>query len=239
LLAAFAGFDRDALREWVSRDRSLVRISVPVAKLPQDELTNLIRRVQEAVVSALPDSWDINLTGSVVVVQRMLDELRYTQLSSFVLAAALVFAALAIFLGSLRLALLGILPTLVSAVVVLGILGLSAIPLDVGTAMVAAVILGVGVDDAVHLLYRRGLLVQSGLGGKAAMREAVIEIGRPVVTTSVALAAGFAALMRSSWGSVAAFGSVAAIAILCALLATLLLLPALVGDDRKSSRDAG
>ncbi len=228
LLRGFRAFDRRALNLWVTPDRARSRLSLAVGKLPQAALDRLSEEVESVLDDTVPPSWDIEITGSITVVQRMLEDIRKTQLSSFALAGALVYAILLLFVRSPYLAMLGMLPTAGAAIVVLGIMGLSGIPLDVGTSMVAAIVLGVGVDDAVHLLCRHKRLRAAGLDTHRAMRDAEVDVGRAVVASSAALAAGFASLTTSAWGSVSAFGVVAAIAIACALFATLLLLPALV-----------
>jgi predicted RND superfamily exporter protein len=107
-------------------------------------------------------------------------------------------------------------------------MGLTGIPLDVGSAMVAAVVLGIAVDDAIHLLDDFRRRQRSGTRPDLAIEGAVLHVGRALVTTSLALALGFSALALSPWQSVASFGSVSTIAILAALASTLLVLPALV-----------
>jgi predicted RND superfamily exporter protein len=112
--------------------------------------------------------------------------------------------------------------------VTLGAMGLVGIPLDIGSAMVAAVVLGLSDDDAVHLVsaYRRGR--GEGLPRPEAAGFAVRDAGRALVTSTLALAAGFALLGLAPWQSIASFGSVAAIAVLAALAASLVLVPALL-----------
>ena len=142
--------------------------------------------------------------------------------------AGVVFAMVACFFRSVPWALAAMIPTLLPVVVTLGAMGLWGIYLDMGTAMVGAVVLGIAIDDTVHILtqYRRRRL--RGLAAAAAIRAAVLHVGRAVVTTSLALALGFFVLTLSSWESVASFGFLSGVAILGAMLADLFVLPALV-----------
>ena len=87
-----------------------------------------------------------------LVVGTMIDEIRATQLESFALAGALVLLVIAAFFRSLTVDALAFVPTALPVLVTLGAMGLAGVPLDVGSAMVAAVILGLAVDDAIHLL---------------------------------------------------------------------------------------
>jgi hypothetical protein len=134
----------------------------------------------------------------------------------------------AIFLGSMRWALLALVPTALPVVVTLGAMAAAGLALDVGSAMVAAVILGIAVDDTIHLLEHFRRRRRDGQNEGAAMAEAVRHVGRALVTTSLALTLGFAALALSPWKSVASFGLVSAVAIAGALASCLVVLPALV-----------
>jgi signal transduction histidine kinase len=94
--------------------------------------------------------------------------------------------------------------------------------------MVGAIVIGIGVDDSIHLLSRYRSLRLSGVSSVEAMRSAVAHVGRAIVTTSVALALGFLTLMASAWQTISSFGFFVALAILGALAATLFVLPALI-----------
>jgi predicted RND superfamily exporter protein len=158
----------------------------------------------------------------------MLTQVQALQLRSFFTAWSVVLILLAVFLRSIWLALLGMFPTTLPVTLTLGVMGFWGINLDIGTAMVGAVVLGIAVDDTIHLLDRYRRERSEGADRGDAIREAVVHVGRPVITTSAALVVGFLAMTVSSWESVASFGLLSAIAILGALVADLVLLPALV-----------
>jgi len=107
-------------------------------------------------------------------------------------------------------------------------MGVAGLSLDVGRAMIAAVVIGIAVDDSIHLLHRYGRLRGDGRTPRDAMSAALLETGRPIVVTSIALALGFMTLTASAWGTVSGFGFFVSLSILVALLATLFILPALV-----------
>ncbi|MGH0032462.1 MAG: efflux RND transporter permease subunit [Myxococcota bacterium] len=225
LLAASGG--PGGIGSWVDlRDRH-VRLSFAAEKLPQDTMRALMADVRWAL-DALPAGFAATATGPFAVVNDMVEAIRATQLQSFATALVAVWLLLAASLGSLRWALLAMVPTALPVVITLGAMGLLGLPLDVGSAMVGAVVLGVAVDDTIHVLERFRLHRGAGAAGPDAIARAIHEVGQPLVSTSVALAVGFAALALSPWRSVASFGLVSGVAILSALLAVLLVLPALV-----------
>ena len=213
-----------------------LRLSLQGEKLPQDELRALVAKVERDVAATLPPGFSAIVTGPLAVVSRMLDEIRDTQIGSFGSALLLVFVLTALCLRSVPLALLALVPTTLPVLLTLGAMGALGVPLDIGTAMVAAVVLGLGVDEALHLLsaYRRQR--EHGLGREAAIDAALHEVGPALFTSAAALGAGFLVLVFVPWKSLASFGAVSAVAIVASLLADLLVLPALLVIRRRASR---
>jgi len=204
------------------------RVSFQSEKLPQDKLRRLLADVRAGVDAALPPGWSATVTGPLAVVGQMIDEIRTAQLRSFGLAALLVFVIIALFFRSASIAAMALVPALLPVLITLGTMGWAGVPLDVGTAMVATVLLGLAVDDAIHLLsaYRRWRA--AGRTPEDAIANAVREVGRALVTSSLALALGFLVLALAPWQSLASFGFVAAVAVLTALASVLAVLPALL-----------
>jgi predicted RND superfamily exporter protein len=214
-----------------------LRLGFQAEKLPQDQLRALVARVESEVAARLPAGHAALVSGPLVVVSRMIDEIRDTQIGSFGSAMLLVGALAALCLRSLPLALLAMVPTTLPVLLTLGAMGALGVPLDVGTAMVAAVVLGLGVDEALHLLsaYRR--MREDGLEREPAIERALREVGRPLLTSAAALGLGFLVLVFVPWKSLASFGAVSVVAIAASLLADLLVLPALLlATPRRASR---
>jgi uncharacterized protein len=207
-----------------------LRLGFQGEKLPQDELRLLVAGVERDVAAALPSGFSARVTGPLVVVSRMIDEIRDTQIGSFGSALLLVGALSALCLRSVPLALLALVPTTLPVLLTLGAMGAFGVPLDVGTAMVAALVLGLGVDEALHLLaaYRRRR--EAGRRREAAIEDALREVGRPILTSAAALSVGFLVLVFVPWKSLASFGVVSVLAINASLLADLFVLPALLGS---------
>lgn len=222
--------DPAVVEHYYAPEARALRVSVESGKLPQAELRTALDRVHALLARELPPGWRAEVTGPLAVVRELIDALRATQLSSFALSFVTVFALVWIFLRSLRLAALAMIPTLVPLVLTLGAMGALGIALDPGTTMVAAVVLGIAVDGAIHLLSSYAAPRAAGLSATEAVAVAVRQTGPALVATSLALAAGFALLLLSPWQSIANFGLVSSIAIFGALFANLALLPALLVD---------
>ncbi|MDG2336340.1 MAG: efflux RND transporter permease subunit [Myxococcota bacterium] len=218
----------ETLGRWLSLDRSRLRISMNsrmVAKGPREKaLDEVMRRAQRD----LPGDWHVQVTGEFAIHRDWIRDVQATQFRSFPIAFAIVFLLVSAFLRSWRLGLAAMVPTLLPVVVVLGAMGWVGMPLDVARAMIAAVVIGIGVDDAIHLLSQYAYRRNAGATIHEAMSGALHQTGRAIVTTSLALALGFLTLMMSAWQTVASFGFFVAIAITGGLVATLLVLPALI-----------
>ncbi|MDX1501525.1 MAG: RND transporter, partial [Thermoanaerobaculia bacterium] len=152
-------------------------------------------------------------------------------LSLALTAAAVVTISIGLVRGG-RLALAAVVPNLWPVAVALGAMGWLGVPIDAATVMIAAVVLGVAVDDTLHYL---GALRRAG-GGRApaaAARWALEEVAPAHLLTTLVLAGGFAVLAGSSFLPVARFGGVAAMALLAALAADFLWVPALTAAARR------
>jgi hypothetical protein len=231
--------DPSVTEHYFDADTSALRISVEARKLPQAELREALERVHALLAQELPPNWGREVTGPLAVVRELIDALRATQLQSFALSFTLVFGLVWALLRGVKLALLAMVPTLLPLVLTLGAMGALGIALDPGTAMVAAVVLGVAVDGAIHLLSAYSGHAQTVGPGLVAMSAAVRRTGRALCTTSLALSAGFALLALSPWQSIASFGLVSSLALLGALFADLALLPALVANRVRDRGAAG
>jgi predicted RND superfamily exporter protein len=238
LLRLMRSQDEDFTALFLHRPSGAMRISVEAHKLPQSDLRRMLAEARVAVEAELPVGWSSVITGPVSVVGEMLEGIRSTQLNSFVLAAAIIFAMVAVFFRTVTDTVLSAVPTLVPVLLTLGTMGAVGLALDVGSAMVATVVVGIAVDDAIHMLaaYRRER--RRGHEPPEACVAAVRHAGRALTTTSVALTLGFFTLLLSPWKSIASFGLICGIAIGSAWAATLVVLPALLARGATGGRFA-
>jgi len=129
---------------------------------------------------------------------------------------------------SLTVAIISLLPNLLAAGVVLGGMGLAGVPLDMMTITIAAITVGVGVDHAIHYLYRfRDELARCG-DYIEAMHRSHASIGRAMYYTAVIIIVGFSILAFSNFIPSIYFGLLTALAMFAAILGSLTLLPKLI-----------
>jgi hypothetical protein len=218
----------DLLGLWLGFDHSRFRISVEGPSDSARGRGRVLNEIREFVRSELPADWQVTLTGPFAMEFDWVTQMQDTQIRSFAAAFTIVFACLAIFLKSARLGLGAMIPAVMPVVITLGFMGFAGLSLDVGRVMIAAIVIGIAVDDSVHLLnhYRRRR--DRGDDPAAAIRASILHVGRAVVVTSASLALGFLTLMTSAWQSISSFGFFVSVAILGALVASLFILPATI-----------
>ena len=151
-----------------------------------------------------------------------------TFVASFVLALIVITLTIALSLRSVSMGLLSMIPNVLPIVWVLGVMGATGIPLNIGTALVAGITLGIAVDDTIHFLARYSDARRAGLELPAAVEYVFDHSGAAIVTTSVILMGGFWTLIFAQFLPVAYLGLISGITIAFALTADLLLLPALL-----------
>ncbi len=228
--------DESVLSPWISTDRSQLRLSIETREFPYQEGKRFVAAVRQACSRILPAEWDVSLTGEIPMTVDWVNDVQKTQLRSFPTAVLTVYLLLAAFLRSMRLALAALLPTLLPIVVTLGSMGLLGLSLDVGRAMIGSVVIGIGVDDAIHLLSQYRIHRSMGRPASDAMAEAMQHSGRAILTNSLTLSLGFLTLLASPWQTISSFGFFVAIAILGALVSTLLVMPALIFTFTKEKK---
>ncbi len=149
-----------------------------------------------------------------------------SQLRSLGLAVVLVFGLLVLVFRSARLGLLGLFPLLLTVLGVFALLAIFQVSLDAVTALIASIVLGVGIDYSVHFVARYRSLLRGGSPSPAAVRGAITETGPAIILNSVAVASGFLVVALSSFWPVVHIGWIVAVTMVVAAALTLTLLPA-------------
>ena len=159
---------------------------------------------------------------------KLLDQIVVSQIQGFLIAFSVITLLMCLLLASVKTGLLSMLPNLVPVLLTLGIMGWMVIPLDYSKASIAAVAMGIAVDDTIHLISRfRYEFLRCGNYARA-LELALFDVGRALVITSIALVCGFLVLTLSLLDSQATQGVLLCTTIIVALLGDFLLLPALI-----------
>ncbi len=214
-LPPYAIADVGPLR-WLDDSGRRIRITFLVETGSAREFKELAQEI--LAVAAVPDGATLQATGYLPMYGRLVDHVIRDQTRSLTLAVVVIFGLIALLFRDVRMLLASAIANLPVVVVLGAIMAVLDIPLDVATITVAPALLGLIVDDTIHMLYavRQGSLVQSG---------------RTVDTltlTTLALLLGFGVLGFAGISTIATTGILMAIGVCLALTADLMLLPALL-----------
>ena len=215
---------------YFSREREQARVTVRVKEtskdLRRDQFLKQLRADLTDKLGIAPDR--IQFTGMLVLYNNVLQSLFRSQIltiGAVFLAIMLMFLAL---FRSLSLSLIALAPNMLAAGMVLGIMGLLGIPLDIMTITIAAIVVGIGVDDCIHYVHRFMKEFEVDRDYRAAMFRCHNSIGRAMYYTTVTVVIGFSMLTLSSFTPSIYFGLLTVMAMVAAVLGALLLLPLLI-----------
>jgi predicted RND superfamily exporter protein len=170
----------------------------------------------------------VRVTGVAVLFNNMIKQLFDSQRSTLLFVVAATFIMFFLLLRSLRLAIIGLLPNLLAAAAILAVMGYVGVSLDMMTIMIAAIVIGIGVDDAIHYLHRFREEVARGHDVRTAVRNSHRSIGSALYFTTLTIVIGLSVLGLSNFIPTISFGLFTGIAMLLALLANLTVLPSLL-----------
>ena len=214
---------QELLRSFWNADAGQTRVLIRLKEqMPAPDKSRIFREATDAAKAKFgPISY---LTGLSFLMTRTTEAIIATQWGTFLWSAAGILLMLTLAFRSLILAFLAIMPTLLSVALVLGLMGWLKIKLDMATALVASVTLGLSVDDTFHCL------LQFHRQRKHRFRQRLFESyrvsGPGVLLSSVAVAVGFAALRASEFEPFVNFGTMVGIATAGSTLGNLVFLPA-------------
>ena len=171
---------------------------------------------------------EFQVSGMMVLYNNMLQSLFTSQIETLGVVMLGIALMLLVLFRSFSLALIGILPNILAAGIILGLMGILDIPLDMMTITIAAITIGIAVDNSIHYIYR----FREEYPGKAdyvsTLHYCHANIGRAVFYTAITIIIGFSILVMSNFIPTIYFGLLTALAMFIALLAALTLLPKLI-----------
>lgn len=170
----------------------------------------------------------IHLTGLMVLYNNMLQNLFNSQITTLGIVILALMGMFLILFRSLKLAVIAITPSLLSIGVVLGVMGWFRIPLDMMTITIAAISMGIGVDNTIHYIYRFKYEYDVDRNYIKSLYRCHSSIGYALSYTSLTIIIGFSILVLSNFIPSIYFGLLTGLAMLIALIAALTLLPQLL-----------
>ena len=219
-----------AVNPYISIKDNEARISIRVLdSKPELRRNELINKINYDIKNKLGfDSESYFLTGVLVLYNNMLQSLFDSQILSLGFVMIGIGLMFMILFKSILLSFIGIVPNLLAATFVLGLMGLINLPLDMMTITIAAIAIGIAVDNSIHYIYRFREEYNLCHDYKESLYKSHNSIGRAIFFTSITIIFGFSILILSNFIPTIIFGLLTGLAMFIALLAVLTLLPKLI-----------
>ncbi len=223
-------FKNIVLKPYVSVEHDQVRFSIRIIDSEKSLKRNeLLKRIHNDMIGKLGlKEKNVHLTGMLVLYNNMLQSLFNSQILTLGITVLALMCMFLILFRSIKIALIAIFPNLLSIGVVLGFMGWLKIPLDMMTITIAAISVGIAVDDTIHYIHRFKQEFEIDKNYIKAVHRSHGSIGYAMYYTSLTIIIGFSILVLSNFIPSIYFGLLTGLAMLIALISALTLLPQLI-----------
>jgi predicted RND superfamily exporter protein len=217
---------------YMTEDGIQLRFSVRIFESDKNLQRNaLIEKTRNDLVNKLELEQDqVHLTGMAILYNNMLQSLFSSQILTIGVVFIAIFIMFIILFQSLSLAAIAVIPNMIPAAMMLGLMGISGIPLNIMTITIAAVCIGISVDDTIHYVHRYKEEFAADHNYWETVKRCHSSIGRAMYFTSVTITLGFSILALSNFIPIIYFGLLTGFAMMIALIADLTLLPVLIAS---------
>jgi len=220
------------LDSYMSKDGNQLHINIRVFESSKGlDRNQLVADVRQMLIDdhGIADE-QINISGMLVLYNNMLNSLFSSQILTLGTVFIVIFLMFIVLFRSIKMALITIIPNVFSAGVVLGIMGIFSIPLDLMTITIAAISVGIAVDNSIHFVHRFRDNFAENHDYSESIDSAKNNVGQAMLYTTLVITAGFLIMVFSNFVPTLYFGVLTAIAMVTALFANLVMLPMLIAS---------
>jgi predicted RND superfamily exporter protein len=219
------GGNEEAVEQFVDYNYENSRLLVSLKDGSNAEGKRLLKKMQELV----KDDADVSfIAGSSLTKIKLADMVVSGQIKSLMLAMVVVFVLLGLIFKSGRAGFISVLPLSVAILVLFGLMGFFGITLDIATALISSIMIGVGIDYTIHFLWRFKEELARGLDHKEATLKTLTTTGRGIIINALSVIIGFMVLTLSNFAPLRYFGALVVISITTCLVCALILIPSIV-----------
>ncbi|MBW2292520.1 MAG: MMPL family transporter [Deltaproteobacteria bacterium] len=227
-LLLFENSGSDDLEELVDSTFSMAAVTLKLPWADGITLAQFVELAEAQFKETIGDRARVTLTGGTVIFARTFTAVIQSMAESYALALFIITPLMILLIGNVRRGLLSMVPNLVPIVMTLGLMGWMGASLDFSSMLLGAIVLGVAVDDTIHFLHVFERNFQQNENVRSSVRMTLRTTGRAITVTSIVLGFGFGAFMLSGMGNMVGLGFYTCFAIFVALLADILIAPALL-----------
>ena len=215
---------------YISIEDNEARINVRIKDSKENLRRNeLIKKINSDLENKLGfKKEEFKLAGVLILFNNLLQSLFKSQILTLGFVMAGIFTMFLVLFRNLTLSFIGVVPNFIAAFFILGIIGLLGIPLDMMTITIAAITIGIAVDNSIHYIYRFREEFQKNNNYNQTIDKCHSTVGIAILNTSITIVFGFSILFLSNFIPTIYFGIFTGIAMMLALISVLTLLPKLI-----------
>ena len=221
---------KEIVSPYISVEKDEARISVRIKDslkdLKRNDLINKINTELNSKIGLNKDEY--KLAGVLILFNNLLQSLFKSQILTLGIVILGIFFMFFILFRNITLSLIGIVPNFIAAFFILGIIGLLGIPLDMMTITIAAITIGIAVDNSIHYIYRFKEEFKKINNYNKTLDRCHSTVGVAILNTSITIVFGFSILVLSNFIPTIYFGFFTGVAMLLAMISVLTLLPKLI-----------
>ena len=232
-LLLFENSGSDDLEDVVDSQFSMASLTLRIPWVDGMRLAPFIDEVEAHCRQVIGDLARVTMTGGTVMFARTFSAVILSMANSYVLALLIITPLMILLIGSLRGGLISMFPNLTPIILTLGLMKWMDYPLDFSTMMMGAIVLGVAVDDTIHFLHIFQRYFQECGDASEAVKSTLETTGRAITFTTIVLTAGFFSFTFSGMSNLVKLGFATGFAVIVALLADIVLAPALLVLTRR------
>ena len=220
----------EIISPYISVEKDEARISVRIKDSSKDLRRNdLIKKINLELNTKLGlEKSEYKLAGVLILFNNLLQSLFKSQILTLGIVIFGIFLMFLILFRNITLSLIGVVPNFIAAFFILGIIGMLGIPLDMMTITIAAITIGIAVDNSIHYIYRFREEFKRINNYNKTLERCHNTVGIAILNTSITIVFGFSILMLSNFIPTIYFGIFTGIAMLLAMISVLTLLPKLI-----------
>ena len=221
-----------SFRSVASPDFARSNILVRTTLSGSQEISALAEQISAYAQERFPPDLKVRPTGNLILLTKTTGDIITGQIRSLSLAVSVIFVIMSAMFLSARIGLIAMIPNIFPIVIFFGLMGLSGAVLNLGTSIIAAIALGIAVDNTVHLMTRLSAEVHAAPDQETALLHTLGTVGKPSLYASVILFLGFLVLYFSTFVPIREFGLLSAATMVVAFGADVILLPALLATTK-------
>ena len=221
-------YKEDLIYPYLNVEKNMAKITARVKDSNDIKRNKLLNEIRDYSSNLLSDQTELKINGLLVLYNNMLASLFSSQIKSLGFVLLAIFIMFIILFRSFKLSLIAIIPNIFASTFILGLIGIFKIPLDIMTITIAAISIGIAVDNTIHYMYRYKYNLSKDLNFQESIKRTHLTVGNAVLTTSLTISLGFLVLCFSNFVPTIIFGLFTSLAMLFAMIGVLITLPSML-----------